>query len=482
MAGTPSSRGCDACREQKKKCDALKPACSRCARLQIPCVGAGQRRFMFKVQTAASRSRRPITGSEDHDQETGGSSVLPVGHPSSPPSNAMTLATGAFVSVLEVDDPRYDVTGWTVFLDEIPRRMGTSDLLDASAKTFASTLSAVQSKKPQPVENLSQFGNALQTLRRSLVEDKDQIVDSLCAIYLILLCQGWLSETPGQNVNHINGIMHLLNKVSDKDWRGEFERQILVTVCMVVIFESIANPNIKLSPWLVNLKKTYYGPEKPWGVDDHKGIGTQTITVEHMIKIPGYFQEPELHLHDLRSSYHVAFSESKNLCAYVTAMAESITPKTDISSVRAYVRIQGVASVLLSIGLLLGTILRIFEPSNELLNIESAFLISEVAKIAARASSYRPLGAILIPLSLCTAWAAADDAGTEAEIERTVRDYETDFPDANWFDIAIWLRAKLESLKQRRKQKQVPVHHEMLLIDAGKELSGRSSTAPCCVM
>lgn len=190
---------------------------------------------MFKVQTAASRSRKPITGFEDHDQETGGSSVLPVGHPSSPPSNAMTLATGAFVSVLEVDDPRYDVTGWTVFLNEIPRRMGTSDLLDASAKTFASTLSAVQSKKPQPVENLSQFGNALQTLRGSLVEDKDQIVDSLCAIYLILLCQGWLSETPGQNVNHINGIMHLLNKVSDKDWRGEFERQILVTVCMVVV-------------------------------------------------------------------------------------------------------------------------------------------------------------------------------------------------------------------------------------------------------
>ncbi|KAL6803814.1 hypothetical protein J3E68DRAFT_422755 [Trichoderma sp. SZMC 28012] len=276
--------------------------------------------------------------------------------------------------------------------------------------------------------------------------------------------------------------MHLLNKVSDKDWRGEFERQILVTVCMVVIFESIANPNIKLSPWLVNLKKTYYGPEKPWGVDDHKGIGTQTITVEHMIKIPGYFQEPELHLHDLRSSYHVAFSESKSLCAYVTTMAESITPKTDISSFRAYVRIQGVASVLVSIGLLLGAILRTFEPSNELLKIESAFLISEVTKIAARASSYRPLGAILIPLSLCTAWAAADDAGTEAEIECIVRDYETDFPDANWFDIAIWLRAKFESLKQRRKQTQVPVHHEMLLIDAGKELAGRKSTAPCCVM
>ncbi|KAL7907148.1 hypothetical protein GGI35DRAFT_455545 [Trichoderma velutinum] len=299
MAGTPSSRGCDACREQKKKCDALKPACSRCARLQIPCVGAGQRRFMFKVQTTASRSTRPLNRPGNREQETGGSSVIPVGHPSSPPSNAITLATGTFVSVLEVDDLRYDITGWTVFLKEIPRRLGTSDLLDASAKTFANTLSAVQSKQPQPVKNISQFGNALHILRGSLIEDKDQIVDSLCAIYLILLCQGWLSESPGQKVNHINGIIHLLNKVSDKDWRGEFESQILVTVCM--IFESIANPSIRLNPWLVNLKKTYYGPEKPWGVDDHKGIGTRTITVEHLVKMPGYFQEPELHLHDLRS-------------------------------------------------------------------------------------------------------------------------------------------------------------------------------------
>lgn len=190
---------------------------------------------MFKVQTAASRPRRALNGSENQDQEAGSSSVIPVGRPSSPPSNAITLATGAFVAVLEVDDPRYDVTGWTVFLKDIPRRMGTNDVLDASAKTFAHTLSAVQSKQPQSVENLSQFGKALHLLRGSLMEDKNQIVDSLCAIYLILLCQGWLSESPDQNVNHINGIIHLLNRVSDKDWQGEVESQILVTVCMVVV-------------------------------------------------------------------------------------------------------------------------------------------------------------------------------------------------------------------------------------------------------
>ncbi|KAM0252860.1 hypothetical protein ACHAQJ_007490 [Trichoderma viride] len=269
---------------------------------------------------------------------------------------------------------------------------------------------------------------------------------------------------------------HLLDRVSDKDWQGIFESQVLVTVYMVVIFESITNPGVKLSPWLVSLKKKYYGPEKPWGIDDHKGIGTQTITVEHMVKIPDYFQEPELHLYDLKNSYQTALSESKSLCAYVTAMAVSVTPDTNTLSLRTYIRIQVVASVLVSIGLLLNTIFRVFEPNNELLTVESGYLISEIVKIAARSSSHRPLGAIHIPLWLSIAWAATDDVETKAEVECMMKNYEGDMPEANWFDIAIWLKAKFESLRRRREQVRVGMPHEPLLVES------RSSSAPCCVM
>jgi hypothetical protein len=242
------------------------------------------------------------------------------------------------------------------------------------------------------------------------------------------------------------------------------------------IFESITSPGIKLSPWLLNLKKIYYGPEKPWGIDDHKGIGTQTVTIEHMVKIPDYFQEPEFHLYDLRSSYQTAIGESKNLCAYVTAMAVSITPDTDAPSLRMYIRIQGVASVLVSTGLLLNTILRTLEPNDELLIVESRYLISEIMKIATRASSHRPLGAIHIPLWLSIAWAATDDAETSAEVECMIRDYEEDMPEANWFDIAIWFKAKFENLRRRRERVQAGMLHEPLVVES------RSSSAPCCVM
>ena len=63
MPGVPKSRGCNNCLRQKKKvqgplfdiitnwheqCDQQKPACSRCTRLEIPCVGSGERKYVFK--------------------------------------------------------------------------------------------------------------------------------------------------------------------------------------------------------------------------------------------------------------------------------------------------------------------------------------------------------------------------------------------------------------------------------------------------
>ncbi|KAH8690741.1 hypothetical protein BGW36DRAFT_389250 [Talaromyces proteolyticus] len=47
MPGVPTSTGCNTCRKQKKKCDEKQPSCSRCLRLQVPCIGSGTRRFKF---------------------------------------------------------------------------------------------------------------------------------------------------------------------------------------------------------------------------------------------------------------------------------------------------------------------------------------------------------------------------------------------------------------------------------------------------
>ncbi|KAJ5513381.1 hypothetical protein N7463_002933 [Penicillium fimorum] len=56
MPGVPSSRACEGCRQQKKKCDELKPKCSRCIRVEIPCVNNGAQRFRFRyLQVTTSK-------------------------------------------------------------------------------------------------------------------------------------------------------------------------------------------------------------------------------------------------------------------------------------------------------------------------------------------------------------------------------------------------------------------------------------------
>ncbi|KAL2869141.1 Zn(II)2Cys6 transcription factor [Aspergillus lucknowensis] len=40
-------RGCDNCRKLKKKCDEVKPVCTRCARRGLECIGAGEKRYKF---------------------------------------------------------------------------------------------------------------------------------------------------------------------------------------------------------------------------------------------------------------------------------------------------------------------------------------------------------------------------------------------------------------------------------------------------
>ena len=53
MPGVFTSRGCVACRKQKKRCQAEDdvPPCTRCKRLDIPCVGFGVRRFKFRDES-----------------------------------------------------------------------------------------------------------------------------------------------------------------------------------------------------------------------------------------------------------------------------------------------------------------------------------------------------------------------------------------------------------------------------------------------
>lgn len=73
----------------------------------------------------------------------------------------------------------------------MPRRLGRNEALDAAARAFSVTMSVVRTGRIT-VPMLTDYGVALKALRRLFVvggEDKVVTVETLVAIYLVMICQ-----------------------------------------------------------------------------------------------------------------------------------------------------------------------------------------------------------------------------------------------------------------------------------------------------
>ena len=113
-----------------------------------------------------------------------------------PLSNDMTWLASSLISGLEVKDPRFDLACYGTFLPQIPQRLGTHPALDASASALVCAYPAVYSRQPSR-EALTKYGHALSVLRTSLNKSSPQnVVETLCAIYFLLVCQVCIPRTP----------------------------------------------------------------------------------------------------------------------------------------------------------------------------------------------------------------------------------------------------------------------------------------------
>lgn len=166
-----------------QKCDQVKPACSRCSRLGISCIGSGTQRFKFVEQQAGTAKTISPTRAAHAVQ------VLTIDGISIVPCNQTMLMADALCSALEVKDVRYDLSVYGEFLKHIPKRLGTNKALDASVKALTTSFASVPSRK-RSIEGYETYVQGLQALRVCLGNPKDVgSPDTLCAIYLMMLCQ-----------------------------------------------------------------------------------------------------------------------------------------------------------------------------------------------------------------------------------------------------------------------------------------------------
>lgn len=111
------------------------------------------------------------------------------GSPSRPPSNTTSLVAGGFISALRVSDIRFELSVYGDFFNDIPRRLGVNEALDASVAAMSTAFETIQTRQ-RPAEVYAQYGKALRALRISLNDStKAESPETLCAIWLILICQ-----------------------------------------------------------------------------------------------------------------------------------------------------------------------------------------------------------------------------------------------------------------------------------------------------
>lgn len=135
-------------------------------------MGSGQRRFTFK---------------EGYSSKDQGAIIL--SRTTQIPSNDTLDITRDFIEVLQVTDVRYDVTWYGPFLENLPRRIGSSPALDAAIGAVTSAVKALRTRQnyPDAIARYVKGWKALRTCLSDPVQTKS--IHTVCAIYLMMICQ-----------------------------------------------------------------------------------------------------------------------------------------------------------------------------------------------------------------------------------------------------------------------------------------------------
>ncbi|KAK3380844.1 hypothetical protein B0H63DRAFT_474464 [Podospora didyma] len=429
MPGVPSSRGCDACRQQKKKCDQLTPLCSRCARLGIPCIGSGERRYKFRHMAAPDQSsskQTPTTVAQAGSPSAAASSMQLA---TIVPSNRATLDAGHFISALQVTDVRFDLRIYGPFFVELPRRLGRNRALDASVRALAVSFPSVHTHQYTP-DMYKAYGEALRCLRASLGDPATaRSVETMCAVYLVMICQGWIGRGGDFFPSHGEAIAHMLNTAAAaQNWRGEFEAEVTNTLLVIVLLESFGNHKIRLDPslWATSEPPVIARPNRP---PVNQATDIECLRIPTLAAVSSYTRNVQGNLPAIQSTYEVL---QNDLAKMKVLLSEASETNLTLLARQIHARRQTGYGTLLLLGLMANWALSVFGIGDpRALELEKATLVDEIMDLAQRASQYRPLAASAMPGFLMAAKTMTDDAARLARLEELLALYRSDFPASN---------------------------------------------------
>ncbi|CAI7644268.1 unnamed protein product [Penicillium glandicola] len=448
MPGVPTGRACDACRKQKKKCDEKQPACGRCLRLKVSCVGSGQQRFKFKQEQfhpKSNQSDQKALASRLRSTEQNSSFEIP----RACPGNRTTSLTNLFVGAIKRStDLRYNMW-WSFgfFLEEVPRRLGSNEALDRAVDAVTTAHAGFCSRRPVSVEALAKYSYALKTLRVYLDDPLQASTSStLCAVMILLICQTFIGNN-GQLVSgHAQGAASILQARKNFGPRDDFERKLFLSLRGSVLFEGLYNDSIDLSP-------------EEWDAlvtNDFDQNLPEGQILRCLARAPVLMKRGKQAIRDgddltplameVRSIYETCKLLLGELKARTVEFETSgLSTMTTIFMTRIlqahYLRTYGIG---IAITTFFNCILQALDPTDYACVVESSSLVKDTLLHAQKSNLYRPVGAGYVIICLSAAWAVTTDPQLRSMVEVTLIDYHSDFVTRDGVNIPRELTSVIE--------------------------------------
>ncbi|KAI8714163.1 hypothetical protein NCS52_01135700 [Fusarium sp. LHS14.1] len=426
MAGVPRSRGCNNCRKIKKrvrKCDQAKPSCGRCTRLLLTCTGNGTQRWTF-IQQSFGRHLQHLTAS-----------------PRPSPSNETTRTASNLVSLLEIQDVRYNLRHFGgPYCMELLHLLGTNTALDASISALIASYRATQCNQSR-VEALTRYGTAMKLLRTSLTGTDSSILQKIFTVINVSLCQQWINLTRQETSTHREILAHLLELSVVRQRLKEIRPEFIIGLCQIATWESMVNPRVKLGPWFWEALRAcnHLHPH----VRHQDDVPSSEVEIHATASL--CLREPEKHLARLREIYKLIQQDKHK----VHHIIEQWTAETDMDTMLRVSSQFGYRfgyGLLLSLGPRINRCLRRFDKDPALV-IESYEFCDQAIAIGRQCLRILPFGAGFVPTYLKSVWASTPDAYRYSELEGLMGEYEKDFRGVGYIQQAEWIRTQFDILE-----------------------------------
>ncbi|KAJ5316828.1 hypothetical protein N7508_001336 [Penicillium antarcticum] len=458
MPGVPTGRACDACRKQKKKCDEKQPACGRCVRLKVPCIGSGQQRYKFKQEHRFSPPAQNSNGQQimiilDNKSRLNKKETPPLEIPPTFPNHHLTSLTNSFVGAIKRStDLRYNLW-WSfgLFLEEVPRRLGNNEALDRAVDAVTTVHGDFCTHQFVSVNALSKYSHALKTLSVYLNDPiQASASNTLCAVMILLVCQAFIGNQGQLLSGHAGGAANILRARKNFGPRDEFERKLFLSLRGSVLFEGLYNEKIDLSPleW-ESLVQSDYDANLPEG-----RMMLCLTKAPTLIKRGKIALRTGQDLTQIKSEIEPLYSQCKEILSelktrkteFEASYPVTSSPTTMAKMLKAhYLRTYGLG---LTISAFFNCMVQSLNLDDPTFAIESTSLVEETLVHAEESHVYRPVGAGYVILCLYAAWAATTDPQLRLSVELALLDYHGDFKnnrvtdlprDLDWVSEHIWL-------------------------------------------